>query len=271
MAGGVELSVSSLWIHPVKSCAPAPVHDALVEVRGLRNDRRWMVVAPDGRFLTGRQCPKLVLLRAVPEGLDVRLDAPGMTTLHVRRPSRDGARLGVAIWKDHVDALACAPQADAWLGEFLGRPVRLVYMDDAAVRGVDPHYGWAGDEVSFADGYPLLLVSQGSLDLLNTKLLVPVPMARFRPNIVVRGCAAHAEDGWRRITVGMVEFEVVKPCTRCVFTTVDTTRGEFDGGGEPLNTLKSYRRGERGVTFGQNLIPRTTGNIRVGDPVAVIE
>jgi hypothetical protein len=143
-------------------------------------------------------------------------------------------------------------------------------MDATCVRAVSPDYGQPGDEVSFADGFPLLLISQAALDLLNTKLAAPVPMLRFRPSIVVTGTQAHAEDDWKRIRVGAIEFDVVKPCIRCVFTTVDFTRGEFDPGGEPLRTLLTYRRTPAGVSFGQNLIPRGVGTLRTGDAVEVL-
>jgi uncharacterized protein YcbX len=134
----------------------------------------------------------------------------------------------------------------------------------------DGKYGNDDDEVSFADGFPLLLISQAALDQLNAKLAAPVPILRFRPNLVVAGTAPHAEDGWKRIRIGTIEFEVLKPCTRCVFTTVDFERGAFDAAGEPLRTLTKYRRSPDGVTFGQNLIPRGAGTIRVGAPVEVL-
>jgi len=142
-------------------------------------------------------------------------------------------------------------------------------MDSACVRAVkekyDGRYGEDGDVVSLADAFPLLLISQGALDLLNSKVAQPLPMLRFRPNLVVAGTEPHAEDGWKRIRIGTLEFDVVKPCTRCVFTTVDFEHGRFDPSGEPLRTLKTYRRSPDGITFGQNLIPRSTGRLRVGD------
>jgi uncharacterized protein YcbX len=135
---------------------------------------------------------------------------------------------------------------------------------------VNPDYSKPGDEVSFADAFPLLLISQAAVDALNMKLPRAVPMLRFRPNLVVEHTAPHAEDGWKRIRVGAVEFDLVKPCSRCVFTTVDFTNGTFDPSGEPLRTLTTYRRTERGVTFGQNVIPRGSGTVRVGDEVEVL-
>jgi uncharacterized protein YcbX len=143
-------------------------------------------------------------------------------------------------------------------------------MDALAVRAINPEYSRVGDEVSFADGYPLLMISLAALDALNVRLTAPVTMQHFRPNLVVRGAVAHAEDNWKSIRIGDVPFDVVKPCTRCVFTTVDPQRGTFDPDGEPLRTLTGYRRTPIGVTFGQNLIPRGRGQIRLGDPVEVL-
>ena len=263
-------TLSALHIFPVKSCAPLVLDAAFVEPRGLRHDRRWIVTDANGKFLTGRQHPRLTLLRAVPEGDDaLALSAPGLPSIRLDAPA-DGARVEVEIWKNTVAALPGRDVANAWISAFLGMPARLAYMDEACVRPVTPDYAKDGDEVSFADAFPLLLISQGALDALNEKLAEPVPMLRFRPNFVVANTAPHAEDGWKRVRVGEVEFDLVKPCSRCVFTTVDFERGEFDPSGEPLKTLITYRRGERGVTFGQNVIPRGTGTVRVGDAVEVL-
>jgi len=261
--------LSALNIFPVKSCAPLVLDAAVVERRGLRHDRRWIVTDASGRFLTGRQHPRLTLLRAVPDGDAIALSAPGRPPLRLGIAA-GGARVEVVVWTNTVAALAADAVADAWISAFLGMPARFAYMDDACARPVNPDYAKPGDEVSFADAFPLLMISQGALDALNEKLATPVPMLRFRPNLVVANTAPHAEDGWKRVRVGAVEFDVVKPCSRCVFTTVDFERGAFDPLGEPLKTLTTYRRSERGVTFGQNIIPRGAGTVRVGDPVEVL-
>lgn len=265
----VPLHLSAIAIHPVKSCAPLSLDAATVEPRGLAHDRRWMVVDADGRFLTGRQLPALVRIAARPTDDGIVLSAPGLADLAVARPAPHAPRRPVVVWRDSVDAACAAAAADDWLSQALGRPVHLVHMDDAARRPLSSHDAATGDEVSFADGYPLLLVGQSSLDALNARLPRPVPMARFRPNLVVAGAPPHAEDGWRRIRIGAVAFDLPKPCTRCVFTTVDPASGTFDASGEPLQTLKAYRRGASGVTFGMNLIARGSGTVRVGDPVVV--
>ncbi|UXI69395.1 MOSC domain-containing protein [Tahibacter amnicola] len=263
-------TLSELHLYPVKSCAPLPSASATVEKRGLIHDRRWMIVDADGKFVTGRQHARLPLLQAEPVAGGLRMSAPGMPPVTVAEPA-DGARCAVNVWRDSIDAVAADSTASEWVSRFLGQPARLVFMDAAARRPVDPTYAQAEDEVSFADGFPVLLISQAALDHLNARLATPISILRFRPNLVVDGTAPHAEDQWRRVRIGEVEFDVVKPCTRCVFTTVDPARGERDPSGEPLRTLTTYRRSPSGVTFGQNLIPRGSGVIHRGDAVHVLD
>ncbi len=260
--------LSSISIYPIKSTAALDLQSATIDARGLMHDRRWMIVDPEGRFLTGRQLARMVLICADPRSDGLHLEAPSMPGLEVVAPDSDSERLSVTVWDDVVDAACADAAADAWLSEFLGRPVRLAMMDAQSVRMVEPEpAGTHEHEVGFADGYPFLAISQGSLDGLNARLAAPMSMQRFRPNLVIAGCAAHAEDSWQRIRIGAVEFEAVKPCTRCVFTTVDPTLGVRDPSGEPLRTLKSYRRSDAGITFGMNLVARSRGRICVGDRV----
>ncbi len=248
-------TLCAIHVFPIKSCAAWIRDEAEVEPRGLAGDRRWMVADANGRFLTARQHPRLTLVNAREDGDALVLSVPGMPSLRLSPPQSE-ARIETTVWKSTVQAQVADAAADAWISAFLGLPARFVHMDAACVRAVSPDYGQPGDEVSFADGYPLLLISQAALDALNARLERPVPMLRFRPNLVVAGTGPHAEDDWKRIRIGAIEFDVVKPCTRCVFTTVDYERGEFDPAGEPLRTLARYRRTPQGVTFGQNLIPR---------------
>lgn len=263
------MHIAGLYRYPLKSCAPLHVERLDIEPRGPRADRRWLVVDVDGRFVTARQHPRVVGVHAEPDGDGLHLAAADMPPLSTGPAT--GPRRSIAIWKDRVDARVVSPEADAWLSAYLGFPVQLVHMDDDAVRRVDPMYAHDGDEVSFADGYPVLLISQAALDALNARLARPVPMTRFRPNIVVGGAVAHAEDSWRRVRIGGIEFDAAKPCTRCVFTTVDPVGMTRDPDGEPLRTLTTYRRTPAGVTFGMNLIPRRTGTLRLGDAVEVVD
>jgi uncharacterized protein YcbX len=263
------MRLSGLFIHPVKSCAPLAVESARLHWRGLEHDRRWMVVDASGRFVTGRESPRLTLVRAVPDDGGLRLQAPDMPDLHVLVPPAD-ASIPVTVWKSSVLARPCAADADAWLSQFFGKPVRLVHMDAGVHRPVQSEHARPGDEVSFADAFPLLLITQAALDGLNQRLATPVPMLRFRPNLVVSGALAHAEDTWKRIRIGDAELDIGPPCVRCVFTTVDPALGERDPSGEPLRTLIGYRRGAEGVTFGRNVIPRGGRSLRIGDSVEVL-
>jgi uncharacterized protein len=273
------MRLSALYRHPLKSAAVLPVDALEIEPRGPRHDRRWIVVDAEGRFVTARQTAEMVLIRAEAIGEGLRLSAPGRPMIDVQAPAGDAPQLRVTVWNDTVDALTAAPEADAWVSAFLQQSVRLAYMDMDARRAVDPAYAQPGDEVSFADGYPLLVISQAALDGLNARLAAtgaaPVTMAHFRPNLVVDGVAAHAEDDWRRVRIGDVAFDAVKPCTRCVFTTVDPALGRRRDDGQPLNVLKDYRRTPAGITFGMNLIPRLgargVATLRVGDAVMVLE
>ena len=269
-----SLHLHSLHLYPLKSAAGLAVDALAIEPRGPRFDRRWLVVDAEGRFVTARAVPELVLIRAEPDGDGLRLSAPGQPPLVVAPPSPAAPRIAVTVWKDRIEAPLADAAAHAWLSVCLQREVRLVWMDADVRRPVDPAYGRDGDEVSFADGYPLLLVSLAAVDGLNARLAAAgrsaVTMAHFRPNLVVAGTGAHAEDGWRRLRVGEVVFDAVKPCTRCVFTTVDPALGRRRDDGEPLETLKAYRRTPAGVTFGMNLIARGTGTVRTGDAVEVL-
>ncbi len=266
------MRVESLHIHPLKSCAALDVDCMEIGRQGPAGDRRWLLVDESARFITARSEARLVLLRAIPGRTGLRVLRPDGEAIDIGIPDGD-TRLRVRIWNDEVDAAVAAADAHAWFSAYLDRPVRLVYMDDAARRIVDRNYGSAGDEVSFADGYPLLVISRAALEALNSRLASPVPMVRFRPNIVAEVCEPHAEDGWRRVRIGGIEFDAVKRCARCVFTTIDTGTGTRDAAGEPLATLRSYRRGPdgSGVEFGMNLIPRGTGTLRRHDPIEVLE
>lgn len=263
-------TLASIHIYPLKSCAPLAIDEARVQRRGIAHDRRWTIVDAENTFITARNYPRLTLIRATADDDGLHLTAPGMPHMSARIPRADAGRLAVTIWDDSVAPQAADANANAWITEFLGMPAALAYMDDACVRAIDPDWSSPSDEVSFADGFPLLLISQAAVDHLNTRLQSPISALRFRPNLLIANTEPHAEDGWKRIRVGDVEFDVVKPCIRCVFTTVDFSTGTFDPLGEPLRTLVNYRRTPKGVAFGQNLIPRSEGNLRIGDPVTVL-
>jgi uncharacterized protein YcbX len=266
--------LASVHIYPLKGCRAVDLDETVVEPWGLAGDRRWLLVDADCQFMTQRKHPALarLVVRYGP-GADITASADGCLPLRVPAPGGSAELVKVTVWGSTVLAAAAGPEADAWFSAFLGEPVRLVWLDDPTRRAVDPEYGAGGDVVSFADGYPLLLTSTGSLDQLNEWLTAagdpPVPMNRFRPNVVVSGFEPWAEDRWRRIRIGPVWFRVAKPCGRCVVTTTDQATGQR--GSQPLRMLAARRRFGKNLVFGQNIIPDTRGLIRVGHPVEITE
>lgn len=264
-------TLTSVTVYPLKSCAGLPLTRAVVEPLGLQHDRRWMAVRPDGSFMTGRELPALVRVRAVPVPEGLHLSAPGLSGLEVPVPPAGAPRLEVSIWDDTCSAARAGDEADQWLSRYLGEPARLVYVDARMERPVDPDYARPEDRVGFADGFPLLLISESSLEALNQRLSRPVPMARFRPNLVVSGCEPFAEDRWKRLRIGSVELAITKPCARCAFINVEPDTARSDSEQEPLRTLSTWRREGKKVLFGQNVIVLRPGTIQVGDPVEVLE
>lgn len=270
--------VHSLTTYPIKSCAAIRHESVVVEAFGFAWDRRWMVVDADGRFVTQRSHPRLALVRAVVDlpGRTLLVQAPEFPPLRVDLyPTR---RVGAiaTVWKDTVPAWDEGDAAADWFSRWLGFAVRLSRFPDDAVRPVNPAYSPEPARTAFADAYPVLLATTASLDELNRRLVargaMTVTMDRFRPNVVVDGDGLEpfAEDGWKRIRIGAVEFDVVKPCTRCVMTTTDQTTAEIPEPGEPLATLATFRRWEGQVIFAQNIVHRATGCLRVGDAVTLL-
>lgn len=270
--------LESIHVYPVKAMRAVDLGESAVEPWGLAGDRRWLVTDSGGRFISQREEPRLALVSArygqPGQDLAITLSAPGQPALRVEAPSAaGGAELTeVSVWRSHLLAAAAGPGADEWVSAYLGRPARLVHLDDPRRRPVDPDYGAPGDTVSFADGYPLLVTTTSSLEALGKWLAddgeEPVPMTRFRPNVVVAGTEAWDEDNWRQIRIGAVSFRVAKPCGRCVVTTTDQETGQR--GSQPLKMLGRKRRLGSDLVFGQNLIPDGPGTIRAGDPVEIV-
>ena len=267
--------LAELNVFPVKALAGFSPPRADVEPRGLQGDRRWMVVDRAGRMLTQRTHPAMATIHAGIHGAHTTLSRPGHGSVTLALPAADAPRAEVSIWRDSLTAALAAEHAHAWITRALGTDARLAYMDEQAVRPVNPTHGAPNDRVSFADGYPLLLTSLSSLADLNARLDHPVPISRFRANLVVAGAAPWAEDTWRVIRIGSATFRVVKPCERCTVTTIDQQTGERPHRTEPLRTLARFRQDERGIMFGQNLIPVEGdggfGLVTVGDRVEVLE
>jgi uncharacterized protein YcbX len=234
-----------------------------------------MVVDAEGVFVTAREHPRLLLVTPALTDSGLRLSAPGMPEVEVATPAAE--RAPVRIWRSSIDAAVADTAANEWFSDFLGTPVRLVHQDDATSRATNAAYSLDTDRVSLADGYPLLAATHASLTALNDWIAAgthadegPLPMSRFRPNVVVAGGEAWDEDGWRVLRIGAARFRAVKGCDRCAITMTDpedATRGK-----EPVATLARYRRWDGATWFAMNLVPDTSDAvISVGDPVEVLE
>jgi uncharacterized protein YcbX len=263
--------LSEIWIYPVKSLAGIRLTEAQVQEKGLQYDRRWMIVDPFGRFLTQRDFPAMALL-------EVEVQANALLISNKLRPEENisvpfqpltAEAVSVTIWDDEVNAVTVSNEVDAWLSDQLDMEVKLVLMPETTERKADPRYAKNNENVSFADGFPFLLISQASLDDLNRRLAEPVSMKRFRPNFVVTGTRPFAEDQWKSIQIGSLRFDIVKPCARCVLTTIDPETTER--GKEPLKTLATYRRLNNKILFGQNVVAKQHGLVKQGDQILLKE
>ena len=271
----MTITLSAIHVYPVKSLGGIALAKGEMTTRGLKHDRRFMLVDHDHEFVSQRELPKMAtvwteiingqLEFSAPDRDPVRVDAePRAATSHALR--------NVRVWDSTVAAHTVSAAADEWLSDYLGAEVRLVYMPDSSLRHCDPQYATNNDIVSFADGFPLLVTNEDSLADLNVRISrnggTLVPMNRFRSNLVVRGAAAWAEDGWNEIAIGDAVFRAAKPCGRCQITTTDQATGEVRGP-EPLNTLATFRETDKGILFGVNLVPVKLGTVQVGDEVKI--
>ncbi|MCO7240656.1 MOSC domain-containing protein [Aeromicrobium sp. CnD17-E] len=272
----MQPTVASLWRYPVKSCRGESLARVEVEPWGLAQDRRWMVVDPAGGMVTARELNRLLVVHATLTDDGLRLTVPGAAAVDVPLPDPT-AQVPISIWSSRLTAADAGDGAATWLGEVLGRQVRLVHLDDPRRRPTSPTYSEPDDRVSLADGYPLLLTTRASAEAVSAAAGTPVPMHRYRPNLVVEGTEPWGEDTWRRFRIGDVTFRVVKGCARCVMTTMepDHDAGTVARGPEPTRTLAQLRRFGKGVWFGVNVIPDrplpTGATIALGDPVEVLE
>jgi uncharacterized protein YcbX len=252
----------------VKACRGIRVSGVQVAERGFAGDRRWMIVDAAGKFITQRQVTELCLVDTALDDDAIRLSAPNAGSVLLPRTHEHGDEITVSVWR-HNGLAVRHPEGSAWISQLLGQNSSLVYMADRHVRAVSPDYGRPGDEVSFADGYPFLVISDASLADLNARLEQPLGMERFRPSITVSGVSPYAEDEWTHVRMGALEFRAVKKCSRCTVTTIDPVTAEKSK--EPLRTLARYRRWDNEVWFGMNLIGDGTGPLAVGAPVTVLE
>lgn len=268
------LKLSEIWIYPVKSLGGISLQEAQVTDRGLELDRRWLLIDTDGRFLSQREHPELALFR--PEIVEGNLRITHKVLLEsieiaVRPVFMDeNEKIEVTVWEDTIDAFEISQTVTDWFTGLLGFSVRMVYMPDESKRKLDPNYAISGEEItSFSDAYPFLIIGQSSLDDLNGRLKEKVPMNRFRPNFVFTNGEAFEEDFWRDFSIGNLSFVGVKPCDRCVMTTVDQEKG-IVAGKDPLKTLAKYRNFGNKVLFGQNVLGLGLGDVSVGDEIKVL-
>lgn len=267
----VPLALAALFLYPVKSCRGLPLTASEVDRFGLRYDRAFLIVdAESGLFLTQRDEPRLACVVPRLAGDRLELGAAGAGCVDVPLEPGDGARRRVQVWRYQGEAIDQGDAAARFLSELLGRSLRLVRMPADHARRVNPQYAPIEALASFVDGYPFLLLGQGSLDDLGARLAAPLPVERFRSNLLVSGAEPYAEDGWRRIRIGALELLIVKPCDRCSITTVDPELG-IRTGDEPLRTLARYRRAGGSVYFAQNAVHVGSGRLEVGMPVEVLE
>jgi Uncharacterized Fe-S protein len=290
------MQISEINIYPIKSLKGIPLQNSIVEKRGLRFDRRWMLVDPKGKFFTQREVPKMAAVTVEVLGGSLKVSDENYGSIEIPFEPDRGERESVTVWDSTLIGETYIGAMNEWFSEVLAKRCKLVRMPDNGTRHVSEKFDLGEDTVSFADGYPLLLIGEGSLAEVNERLhdqyhsdeygeKLPLPMNRFRPNVVVIGTDPFEEDNWAKIRIGEAIFRVPKPCARCVMTTVDQAAGEFDGK-EPLKTLANFRMAKdvfpgkfellgqtaNAVLFGENLIPDNPGaSIKLGDEIEVLE
>lgn len=279
-----DIAVSQLWIYPIKSMKGISLDKVQLEQRGFQYDRRWMLIDKDNRFITQRQYPRMTLIEPSFEsdvmdfGLSVR--APEMPVLIIPYPDPQIElydEVEVTCWDDQVKAQHINTAIDNWFSEFLDIDCQLVYMPDTTLRQVDPDYAMSekgNDIASFSDGFPNLVISEASLDDLNSRVDIDLTMDRFRPNIVLSGCKPYEEDTLGHFKINQIDFYAVKPCSRCVITTINPQTGQKESR-EPLQTLSKFRKKKNKVFFGQNLLHKLSygsdNRLYVGDKVEIIK
>ena len=260
-----------LVTYPIKSCAGINLETSEVFGRGLALDRRWLLIEDNGDFVSQRTSPLLGQIKLSVQNEQLKVSYPDKDSLFLDLNVTGSTHRHAKIWKDQVKGLWLNQDYDDWFSAILGRQVHLLHMNQTVQRPLIKESLPANQnfEVSFADGYPYLLTSDASLADLNQRLALPIPMDRFRANLVVNGFEAYAEDYWKQIRIGDVEFLVVKPCARCQVTTIDQSTGKYSK--EPLKTLASYRKKDGKVMFGMNLVALNGGRVSIGDPVHILK
>jgi uncharacterized protein YcbX len=268
------LQLSEIWIYPIKSLGGISLKEAKITDRGLEHDRRWLLVDENGLFLSQRECSELALFQPEINGNSLIITHRiKQEVVHIslnQTFSKATSKTNVKVWDDTIEAHEVDEEISNWFSKMLDCSVRLVYMPEESHRKVEPDFSKTGNEInSFSDGFPFLLIGQSSLDDLNSRLKQAVSMNRFRPNFVFVNGDAYEEEAWDEFKIGQVTFYGVKPCGRCVITTIDQELG-VKSGKDPLFTLSKYKKiGDR-VIFGQNLISTQLGEVRIGDEIIIL-
>jgi uncharacterized protein YcbX len=263
--------LSEINIYPVKSLSGISLQASEVNSRGLKHDRRWMVIDEEEKFVTQRTHPQLALIKTkIKEnklilGHKTKEISPLVIPINLMLVESTI----VKVWEDFVEARFVGKYADEWLSEVLGIKCKLVFMPDETERYVNRNYAFKNEIVSFADAFPFMLIGQASLNDLNKRLKEKLPMNRFRPNLVFEGGQVYEEDDWKKIRIGEIIFDVVKPCSRCV--TINVNQDNAEKGEEPLKTLAKYRSEGNKIYFGQNLLHENNGTLKIGDAVEILE
>lgn len=269
----MPLTVSAINLYPVKSLGGISRNTAQLDFTGLRDDRRYMVVKPDGTFVTQRSHPQMALVATTLQNQQLRLESFGLESIKIPATSAVMHRLTTTVWGDKVPAIDLGDAIANWLTQAIDEECRLVAFPANATRQCNIAYSKPGDHTHFADAYPLLIVSRASLDDINQRLAdkgdpTVISMHRFRPNIVVDGCDAFAEDDWQQLSINNLPVRIVAPCARCSVPTVDPETGVI-AGPEPIHTLASYRQRDAQIFFGVNAVAEREGRISVGDVVTL--
>ena len=262
-----SIVLNEIYIYPVKSLKGISVSSWPVVVTGLKYDRKWMLVDSNRQFLSQRRLPKMALITTALTEDALILSAPGMCELSLPLEPAPSEIINSTLWHDQVETIAVSAEADAWFSQFLDMECRLVFQPDTLIRPVNPNFAKPEDQTALSDGFPFLLISENSLVALNQAMHLDLAMTRFRPNLVVSGCESYAEDFWRNITIGDIDFRLPKPCSRCSVPTINPETGET--GKEPLTTLNRLRKWQNKVYFGQNALHDNFGVLSVGDNVQI--
>lgn len=271
-----QLTLSEIWIYPVKSLGGIKLHSAKVFEKGLQYDRRWMLIDENAVCMTQREFPSMALFKLSINDDNITIvfkeDPPSIInpsiTINANAPAL-GKAVRARIWDDEVDVIEVDHRISNWFSELLGSSCKLVSFPEINPRPVDPKYKVNEEHVSLADAFPFLIIGQSSLDFLNSKLKEPIPMNRFRPNFVFTGGEANEEDLWKNFSIGKNRFAGVKPCARCAVPTINQDTAEK--GFEPTATLAAYRKKENKIYFGQNVVALDFDYVTVGDSITLSE